>query len=212
VIPRLRGAPVLYRASHARPLVALTFDDGPSEWTPAIAAALERHGCKGTFFLLGPAVERDPATVRALAAAGHELASHLWTHANPEAMGHAAIRDEDGRTRAAIAAAAGVAATLVRPPYCAAPKRVARAVPRGSTVVLRDVDPEDWRAEDPKRVVAAVLGTIRPGAIVCLHDGIAPGNRGTRTREVTAAALSALVPALLERGLRPVTVSELLAR
>jgi peptidoglycan/xylan/chitin deacetylase (PgdA/CDA1 family) len=56
-----------------------------------------------------------------------------------------------------------------------------------------------------------VLATVGAGDIVCLHDGIAPGNRGTSSRAPTAEAVGRLVPALLERGLRPVTVSELLA-
>ncbi|MEA2219187.1 MAG: peptidoglycan-N-acetylglucosamine deacetylase [Solirubrobacteraceae bacterium] len=210
VVRRLPGrARIVSRGPGSRPGVALTFDDGPSPWTAAIAAALEAHGCRGTFFVLGAAVQRDPQTVAALAAAGHELGNHLWGHHDPAGQSRAELRGEIERTAQAIHAAAGVRPTLVRPPYCGAPDRVARAA-GGGVVVLRSVDPADWSAASDETIVARVLEAAGPGDVVCLHDGVAPRNRGTDSRAPTVAAVVRLVPALLERGLRPVTVSELL--
>lgn len=192
--------------------MALTFDDGPSPWTPAIAEALERHGCRGTFFLNGAAVEQRPEAAAALAEAGHELGSHLWTHSDPVLQSRAEIRAEIDRTADAIRCATGLSPTLVRPPYCGAPDHVAAAVSRGGgLVVLRSVDPVDWRADSAQEVVERVLSAAGPGDIVCLHDGIAPGNRGSDSRAATVAAVEQLVPALIERGLPPVTVSQMLA-
>jgi len=208
----LRRPRVVYRGPVAREAVALTFDDGPSPWTAPIAQALERYGCRGTFFLLGTAVERDPTAVAALARAGHELGNHLWSHADPERQSRAQLRDEIKRTAAAIRRSSSLTPRVVRPPYCGAPRPVAAAA-RGiaDLVVLRSVDPADWCAPSPEVIVEKVLHAIGPGDIVCLHDGIAPGNSGTDSRAATAAAVEELVPALLARGLRPVTVSELLA-
>jgi peptidoglycan-N-acetylglucosamine deacetylase len=208
----LRRPRIVHRAPRGRAEVALTFDDGPAPWTAEIAATLEEHDCRGTFFVLGAAVEREPGSVRALSAAGHELGNHLWSHGDPAEQSRRTIRSELLRTAAAVRDAAGVEATLVRPPYCGAPGRVATAASwTGTThVVLRSVDPADWRATEAADVVERVLTSVEPGGIVCLHDGVAPRNSGTPTRDVTAAAVRILVPALLERGLRPVTVSELL--
>jgi peptidoglycan/xylan/chitin deacetylase (PgdA/CDA1 family) len=208
----LGGLRILRRAPPGRAAVALTFDDGPGPWTAEIAASLEEHDCRGTFFVLGAAVEREPGIVRTLAAAGHELGNHLWSHADPARQSLRAIRSELLRTAAAVRAAAGVEPTLVRPPYCGAPRRVATAASwTGAThVVLRSVDPADWSATAPEDVVERVLADVEPGAIICLHDGVAPTNSGTPARDVTAAAVRILVPALLARGLRSVTVSELL--
>ena len=86
VARRLAGRPpVIYSVAGAPDSVALTFDDGPSTWTPEVAVALERHGCLGTFFILGEAVAETPEPAARLAAAGHELGSHLWSHSRPRA-------------------------------------------------------------------------------------------------------------------------------
>ena len=211
---RLLGRPRVVRRAPGRPrAVALTFDDGPSQWTGEIAAALEQHGCRGTFFLLGSAVRERPDVVAELAAAGHELGNHLYSHGDPERQSRAELRGEIDRAGAAIGAAAGSTPRLVRPPYCGAPLAVARAAQGSRTrlVVLRSVDPADWKSDSGAQIAERVLAQAGPGDIVCLHDGVAPNNSGTDTRAATAAAVALLVPALLERDLRPVTVSELLA-
>ena len=95
----LRTPPVVYRAATRPAAVALTFDDGPGACTAAIAATLEQHGCRGTFFVLGPAVEADPARVAALAAAGHEIGNHLWSHEDPATLSPATLRAEAARDR-----------------------------------------------------------------------------------------------------------------
>ena len=209
----LRRPPIVYRAPGRPAAVALTFDDGPSAWTEEIAAAIEAHDCRGTFFLIGPAVEERPEVVAALAGAGHELGNHLWSHSDPERQTRAELQGEIDRTAAAIRKAGGTTPTLVRPPFCGAPRGVARAagLDRAALIVQRSVDPVDWKAASPDEIVERVLSVVEPGDIICLHDGIAPGNRGTETRAPTAAAVARLVPALLDRGLRPVTVSELVA-
>ena len=209
----LREPPILYRARPGRAGVALTFDDGPSPWTAGIAAALEAHGCHGTFFLLGQVVQERAATVAALAAADHELGSHLWSHTDPAEQRGSVLRDEIIRTADVIGEVSGTRPVLVRPPYCGAPHRIARAARRGAAdlVVIRSVDAVDWRAETPQEIVDRVLSRIGPGDIVCMHDGVAPGNRGTPDRTATVAAVERLVPELLERGLRPMTVSQLIS-
>jgi peptidoglycan-N-acetylglucosamine deacetylase len=208
----LPGRRVITRAPGRPPGIALTFDDGPSPWTLDIAAALEAHGCRGTFFLLGAAVQQQPGIAAALAEAGHELGNHLWSHADPARQSRSAIRTEVRRTADAIAEAAGTRPMLVRPPYCGSPVRVAQAAGRrgAGLIVLRSVDPADWRTDSAAEIVEHVLERAGPGDIVCLHDGVAPGNTGTSSRDATVAAVGHLVPALLGRGLRPVSVSELL--
>lgn len=211
---RLLGRPsVVHRAGGGRPEIALTFDDGPSRWSAEIAGAFEEHGCHATFFLRGAAVVERPRAVAALAAAGHELGNHLWSHADPATQTEKEIRAEIERTAAAIVAAGAPRPRLVRPPYAKAPEKVARAARRTGVraIVLRSVGSSDWAASSAQEVLAPVLDSAEPGGIVCLHDGISPDERDSDSREPTATAVRQLVPALLERGLRPVTVSRLLS-
>jgi peptidoglycan-N-acetylglucosamine deacetylase len=211
---RLLGRPeIVYGAPAGRAEVALTFDDGPSRWTPAIAATLEEHECHGTFFISGSAIEARPQTLIALARAGHELGNHLWSHPDPETKSRAEIRDEIRRTGSAIRAVTGRRPILVRPPYCRAPAAVSSAARWTGVrkVVQRSIGSADWSAGSPEEVSEPVLAQAEAGDIVCLHDGISPDERDSDSREVTVEAVKRLVPALLERGLRPVTVSQLLA-
>lgn len=210
----LLGRPtVISHGTGGRAEVALTFDDGPSPWTAEIAAVLEAHGCRGTFFVRGPAIEERPRDVAALVRAGHEIGSHLWSHTNAAAQSRAEIRAEIKRTANAIRVATGQRARLVRPPYCRAPEAVADAA-RGvgvRLIVQRSVGSGDWAATVPEDVSQPLMETAVAGDIIGLHDGISPDERDSDSREVTIDAMVRLVPGLLERGLKPVTVSRLLA-
>jgi peptidoglycan/xylan/chitin deacetylase (PgdA/CDA1 family) len=211
---RLLGRPwIVHRGGTDRAEIALTFDDGPSRWTAEIAEAFEEHGCRATFFLRGAAVAERPSTVASLFAAGHEIGNHLWSHTDPSAQPGGEIRAEIERTAEAIQAAGGPRPVLVRPPYAKAPREVARAA-RGTgvrAIVLRTVGSGDWAIASAAEVIEVVLAGARPGGIVCMHDGISPDERDSDDRRPTVTAVRQLVPALLERGLRPVTVSRLLA-
>lgn len=203
---------IVHRGRGERAEIALTFDDGPSRWTEEVAAAFEEHGCHATFFLRGAAVEERPETVAALAEAGHELGNHLWSHSNACTQSRAELRAEIERTADAIEAAGAPRPTLVRPPYFSAPQAVAGAAAgTGATaVVLRSIGSSDWEADSAEQIFAPILAHAEPGDVVCLHDGVSSEKRAHDSREPTAAAARRLVPALLKRGLRPVTVSELL--
>jgi peptidoglycan-N-acetylglucosamine deacetylase len=207
------GSPtIVHRGSGRRAEIALTFDDGPSRWTEGIAASFGEHDCHATFFLRGTAVTERPGAVAALTAAGHELGNHLWSHADASTLSGAEIRAELERTADAVEAAGAPRPTLVRPPYFGAPRAVAEAASGMGVraVVLRSIGTSDWEADSAEQIVEPVLANIEPGDIVCLHDGISSDKRDGDSREPTVVAVKRMVPALLERGLRPVTVSQLL--
>jgi peptidoglycan-N-acetylglucosamine deacetylase len=98
-------------------VVALTFDDGPAEDTPAILAALEASRVRATFFVLGEAARRRPELLRAAASAGHEVALHGDTHARLAFAGPGRIAQELDRCAAAIRAAGVESAPLFRAPH-----------------------------------------------------------------------------------------------
>lgn len=204
--------PLINRGPSNRPEIALTFDDGPSRWTAEIAAVLREHGCHSTVFLRGPAVEERPEAVAALAAAGHELGNHLWSHSDSTMLAREELRAELERTADAVERAGGPRPDLVRPPYFKGPEQVAEAAAGCGVraVILRSIAVSDWSAGSAEEIFDPVMERAGPGDIVCLHDGISSDKRDTDSREPTVEAVRRLVPALLERGLRPVTVSQLL--
>jgi peptidoglycan/xylan/chitin deacetylase (PgdA/CDA1 family) len=201
------AVPIVSSVPSAGRALALTFDDGPSENTVGILDALGRHDARGTFFVLGSAVERHPDALRVASAAGHEVANHSWSHRRFEELADDEIRDELERTATLILGQTGEWPRVVRCPYGSGEERVAEiAAPNelGEAVVHWSVDPEDWSSPPPQTIVERVLADLHPGAIVCMHDG--PG------RENTVEALATIVPALAADGYALVTVSELLKR
>jgi peptidoglycan-N-acetylglucosamine deacetylase len=197
------------------PAIALTFDDGPSEWTPAILDVLGGSGGKATFFVLGQSIAGREDVLRRAVADGHELGNHGWSHADPATLDDRRLAAELERTNAAIEEVTGARPRIFRPPYADADRRVAsvaRAAGFAATV-LRSIDPADWRSESRSEIAAHVLERAVRGAVVCLHDGVVPSrDPGARpTRDETVGAVEELAVALPARGLRLVTVSELLA-
>ncbi len=181
--------------------IALTFDDGPSVYTPQVLRLLGRYGVHATFFEIGRQVGPLAATSRAVLRAGDVIGDHTWSHPVLTAANTAAqIRP----TQKAIHAATGFRPCLLRPPYGTAPPAVvgiARSL--GLLTIQWDVDPQDWARPGAGVIAQRVLAAVHPGAIVIMHDG-----GGDRSE--TVQALATIVPTLLARGYHLVTVPQLL--
>lgn len=196
------GRPVYCGARHGK-LVALTFDDGPGPYTHIALRELRKAGARATFFLVGTSIARYPdwpRRERELAAIG----DHTMTHANLRSLPFAAAMAEVQQGRNAALAAAGPPVDLFRPPYEAHTAEIDQEVGReGMAQIMWDVDSMDSSVppRDYRQVSATVRRNVRPGSIVLMHD-----NRGQTIR-----ALRGILPALRRRGLRSVTVPELLA-
>lgn len=192
--------------------VALTFDDGPSDWTAEMLAVLAEHDVHATFFLIGSSVRGREELVRRLVAEGHEVANHTWSHPSlTSGCSKARIREELVRGGDAIEAAGAPRPRLFRAPHDHIDERVeAVAASLGLVHVPIDVGPPDWHPHWTARLTAAfVAGQVWDGAVIGLHDGIAPGAAGRRaTCGPTVEALRILLPVLLGRDLRVVTASE----
>jgi peptidoglycan/xylan/chitin deacetylase (PgdA/CDA1 family) len=201
-------------------LVAFTFDDGPSRWTPAILDVFREYSGRGTFFILGRSVNRRADVLRRTLAEGHELGNHLLSHRSAEHLEDEEIRRELTETGQRVRAAAGCVPQLVRPPYGADSERVARIAAEiglGPTIFW-SLSGRDWRERTPEPIVERVLDQVSPGAVVGLHDAVAPQPRpwnrrvarATRSRTPTVLAMAEILRELSERGYGFVTVSELL--
>ncbi|WP_395298154.1 polysaccharide deacetylase family protein [Kitasatospora hibisci] len=197
---------LLHGGEGAAPLVALTFDDGPHpEHTPRILDVLRRHEAPAAFFCIGLHALAYPGVVRRIAAEGHTLGNHTWSHAYLPDLGPIELRRQLSFTAEAIAAAGGGPLPWLRPPYGGrSPELLERVAESGLTTVLWDVETNDWARPGPEVVAERVLRQVRPGSIVLMHDG-----GGDRSR--TVAALPAVITGLRERGYRLVALEELAA-
>jgi peptidoglycan-N-acetylglucosamine deacetylase len=180
--------------------VALTFDDGPSAYTPAVLGILNRYHVHGTFFEIGEQVSGNETVMSQILDSGDELGDHTYHHV-PNA-GYTEIATAQRR----IEEATGFRPCLFRPPdgvYNSG--TVAAATRLGMSTVLWSVDPRDWSRPGTAAIYSRVVSAARAGSIVILHDG-----GGDRSE--TVAALPRIIRTLKGRGLRLVTVSTLLGQ
>ena len=196
---------VTCRAETSEPIVALTLDDGPTpEGTAAALAARDRGGARATFFLIGRLVDRHPAEVRRLIAAGHEVANHSWSHRWMIGRSSAWYDQEIARTDAALRRLGARGPPLFRPPFGKKLFGLPLAVRRqGHRMIMWDVAEPDTR--DPRAYAAHIVERARPGSIILMHVMY-------RSNATGREALPLVLDGLRRKGLRVVTVSELLAR
>jgi peptidoglycan/xylan/chitin deacetylase (PgdA/CDA1 family) len=188
--------------------VALTFDDGPDPGsTPRILDLLAGRSVPATFFLVGERAARAPGVTRAIAAAGHEVGAHGWSHVSLWRCGPRRTEHEVGRCHDVLADLSGRAPRFFRPPWgmvnAALPGALRR---RGQRCVLWSIQPEGLRARPGAAQARHVVHRAHPGAIVDLHDADGVPGAGGRL----AAALPAMIDGLRAAGYRLVTLGDLL--
>jgi peptidoglycan/xylan/chitin deacetylase (PgdA/CDA1 family) len=182
--------------------VALTFDDGPHpQGTPAVLELLREAGARATFFLAGEQVERRPALVGEIVAAGHRVELHCHRHRNQLRLTARSLLEDAERGRAAIEEAAGEAIADYRPPdgvFTASGLRAVRR--RGWRPVLWSQWGRDWDAGATAESIARrCTATARDGDVLLLHDADYYSAPDSWAR--TVAALPAILEALAARGL-----------
>lgn len=192
------------------PYIAMTFDDGPdAKLTPKLLDTLKERHIHATFFVLGQRVVEYPEILQREVAEGHEIGNHSWDHPQLNKLAEGGLQHQMLDTSAAIKSAIGKAPTIMRPPYGATNPRLSRAIERefGMKVILWSVDPFDWKDPGSKVVESRILsgwkesGGAKSGAIILSHD----------IHKGTVEAMPETLDALLAKGYKFVTVSELLA-
>jgi peptidoglycan/xylan/chitin deacetylase (PgdA/CDA1 family) len=183
------------------PMIALTFDDGPSAITVEILDILEEHNVVATFYVLGSLVERHSDTILRAFDMGCEIANHTWSHRSSEGASADALRSQLRRTRNVVESVTGVPTTNFRPPF----GRITRILQNVTAeldypIILWSIDPSDYLSISPTRIYNHIMDRVKDRDIILLHD--------VHARTLTAT--SRLVPSLIEQGFQFVTVSELM--
>jgi chitin deacetylase len=191
-----------------RPVVALTFDDGPRPgFTEEILEILREEEARATFFVTGQALEGNSLQAQHIVAASHELGNHSYSHVRMIFRSYPFVREEIERTDELIRAAGYEGDIHFRPPYgkrfIVLPYYLSST---DRTTVFMDVEPDSYPeiADDDARIVSHVLAETRPGSIILLHVM-------NESRVESMQAVPGIIKGLRSRGYEFVTVSELLA-
>jgi peptidoglycan-N-acetylglucosamine deacetylase len=194
------SAGLVTNGSRDRRVVALTFDDGPSEYTPGFLSVLREKHVHGTFFEIGQEMPGRESTMRQILSEGDEIGNHTMHHT--EYPGYASIAP----ATSLVESITHFRPCLFRPPGGAVNSSVlAAAGEDGLRTITWDVDPADWSNPGSGAVYSRIVGAAQPGSIILMHDG--GGDRSG-----TMAALPAIIDTLRARGYRFDTVTELLGQ
>ena len=183
------------------PMVALTFDDGPGDFTGQVLDILEQYNVVATFYVIGKQVERHSETVQRAFDMGCEIANHTWSHWSLDTVSDDGIRSQLRDTSNVIEAVTGVAPASMRPPFGNSNSNVRRISGElDLAVVFWSVDPSDYLPRSADRIYDYIIERVRDRDIILLHDVYDRSVEATRR----------LIPYLINNGFQLVTVSELM--
>lgn len=181
----------------SKPMVALTFDDGPGERTGELLAQLEKYNAHATFFMQGKNIPGKEDFVKKMKETGCELGNHSYDHPQLTKLSADKIANQIGTTNDLIQQAAGFTATVMRPPYGAINDTVRSSV--GLPMILWSIDTLDWKTRNAQSSIDTVMNDVQDGDVILMHD--------IHTESIDAALV--LIPKLEEAGYQLVTVSEM---
>lgn len=188
---------LLRKIDKNKKMVALTYDDGPSIYTPRILKTLKENNSVATFFVVGNRVPMYSDTVKKAYGMGCEIGNHTYEHKILTRADAAGIRNQVSRTNVAVKNITGTDPIVMRPPGGCVNDTVKSQT--GMPMILWSIDTLDWRTRNAASTKTAVLDHVKDGDIVLMHD----------LYEATANASTTIIPTLVERGYQLVTVSEL---
>ena len=186
-----------YDETKQRPMIALTFDDGPGEYTEELINCLVENNAKATFFMLGQNVEAYPEIAKELSDAGMELGNHSYSHPDLVTIGADAAAQQVSNTDAALKAATGFEAPVLRPPGGSFNDSVKAAIDH--PLIIWSIDTRDWATKSEDQTYQVVMDNAQDGSVVLMHD----------IHEWSVKAAIRMIPDLIAKGFKLVTVSEL---
>jgi peptidoglycan/xylan/chitin deacetylase (PgdA/CDA1 family) len=196
----------LWSGDEISPTIALTFDDGPHpHYTPQLLEVLDRYQIKASFFWLGACVDRNPFLAKDIYQRGHWIGLHGYDHRSFPLLTPEELQQSLLSTQSAIANACQLDRDLIcdiRPPNGLFTPQTLQLFKEGNyRPVMWSVVPEDWVRPGISLVVDRVMAQVCNGSLIVLHDGICGG-------QDVAAIAADLIPRLLQKGYRFVTVDD----
>ena len=188
---------LLRKIDKNKKMVALTYDDGPSIYTPRILKTLKENNSVATFFVVGNRVPMYSDTVKKAYDMGCEIGNHTYEHKSLPNLSETEVKRQISKTNKEVKKAIGEKPVIMRPTGGATNTNIKKWV--GMPSIIWSVDTLDWKTRNADSTRCAVLNRVKDGDIVLMHD----------LYSATATASETIIPALVERGYQLVTVSEL---
>ncbi len=182
-----------------KPMIALTFDDGPNNATTnRILDILEQNNSVATFFVVSRRIEKDTETLKRMDSLGCQIGNHTANHKDLTKLSNEQIKSEVDIVNHKLEKAIGKQASMVRVPYGAINQTIKDTL--SYPIIMWNVDTKDWQSKNAKSIEQQVLGKVKDGDIILMHD----------LYNTTADACEVIIPKLIEQGFQLVTVEELL--
>ena len=188
---------LLRKIDKNKKMVALTYDDGPSIYTPRILKTLKENNSVATFFVVGNRVPMYSDTVKKAYDMGCEIGNHTYEHKSLPNLSETEVKRQISKTNKEVKKAIGEKPVIMRPTGGATNANVKQWV--GMPSIIWSVDTLDWKTRNADSTRRAVLNRVKDGDIVLMHD----------LYSATATASETIIPELVRRGYQLVTVSEL---
>lgn len=181
----------------SKPVVALTFDDGPSIYTEEILNTLKKYSSNATFFVLGNKIDNYSNIIIKMYENGNEIGNHSYNHRWLTKLSTEEQKEQINKTQEIVKKYTGYTPIYMRPTYGSINQKLRENI--DLEVVLWNVDTKDWKYKNVNTIVNNALTNVKDGSIILMHD----------THERTSEAVKILVPKLIEKGYQLVTISEL---
>lgn len=180
-----------------KPMIALTFDDGPSRYTPEILEVLKENNSAATFFVLGSEVNKFKDTLNQMIEEGNEVGNHTYNHRDLTKVSDEELYKQIQGTDDLVYNASGYTPAIMRPPYGASNDELNKKISK--PVIKWSIDTRDWENRNVEMITNEIFENVKDGDIILMHD----------LYDSTAEAAKIVIPQLVEMGYQLVTVSEL---
>lgn len=180
-----------------KPMIAITYDDGPSVYTPEILDVLKENNSVATFFVLGLNVYNNDNILNRMLTEGNQIGNHTYNHKNITTISNEELYKQVQGTDDLIYMATGYTPTLMRPPYGSTNRETNKNIAK--PLIHWSIDTRDWESKNVEMIKNSILENVKDGDIILMHD----------IYDSTVEATKIVIPELINRGYQLVTIDEL---
>lgn len=180
-----------------KPMLALTYDDGPSKYTQELLDVLKENNSAATFFVLGLQVNKNKEVISRMIEEGNQIGNHSFDHKRLTTLSDEELYNQINKTDNLLYEAALYKPYVMRPPYGSTTEELIEKLQK--PIVNWSIDTRDWESRNAEAITQIILDNVKDGDIILMHD----------LYETSLEASKAVIPELIKRGYQLVTVSEM---